>query len=701
MIHKGEVMKTYSRIFGLLIPAILLLVVYGIAQEPVQRKPTPIVRQQTTVVSQTRATQKATPTPTPSVRFRVPSKIPVESRLPDVFREGPQQRQNYPRMPSLTGMNVQTAESTVRQVQSSVQISRQSGQYTSSQAPGVVISHTPERGAFLKPGAEVVLYLNPQPGPTIPNLRGVNVEVAERMLRRPFPNLIIRRVAVPDTYVEPNTVARHTPATGEPYNARTVVTLYFRQADPVQMVFVPDVKGMLVIDAKRRLNQANLGVSVPTSRNVDEYIVTGQSPLAGTRAPIRSVVTLTVQRTVTVPDVTRRSLDDATQILGQSRLRVGSVTKSQSTAAANEVLSQNPPPGNVVAVGTGINLMVAEPRYVIVPDVQNQPRNSAERVIIRNGLTVGQVELREFSAAAGTVIGQIPAPGSRVLAGSSVNLVVAIPQMVVVPNLSGRLRNEAEQLVRRAGLVIGQVTTRESGTTNGSVLSQTPSAGERVAIGSAISLVVAVPLPATPIPTPTPTPMPTPTPAPTPTPTPTVTPTPSPVVTPTPLLFVVPDLKDKELTEAVRLVRTSQLEVGEISREDPKETASFVLKQQPEAGQLVAAGTRVNLVIGKKADGGPPRKDWLTVLLVGALGFAALFLARLWKRLRPKPGPEPVQPPAATLTFRTTMNASAVEFASSTDWQTSFALRFQPKADWGQQYITLTGGLVTAESEER
>jgi hypothetical protein len=56
--------------------------------------------------------------------------------------------------------------------------------------------------------------------------------------------------------------------------------------------------------------------------------------------------------------------------------------------------------------------------------------------------------------------------------------------------------------------------------------------------------------------------------------------------------------------------------------------------------------------------------------------------------------------PAPTLRFRSIMNASSSEFAASTELQTSFALRFQPKADWGQQYITQTGGPIAAERQE-
>jgi beta-lactam-binding protein with PASTA domain len=196
-----------------------------------------------------------------------------------------------------------------------------------------------------------------------------------------------------------------------------------------------------------------------------------------------------------------------------------------------------------------------------------------------------------------------------------------------------------------------------------------------------------------------------------PTPTPTVTPTPTPTVTPTPV--VVPDVRKKELIEAIGLLRAAQLNVGDVTKKDPNETANSVLEQQPLPGQQVAVASRINLVIGKQSETGGLIKAPLNILGVIALGFFALLLGRLWRRFRSKPGEaranfnthkipphdEP-PPPAPTLRFHSIMNASSSEFAASTELQTSFALRFQPKADWGQQHITHTGGLIAAESEE-
>ena len=82
--------------------------------------------------------------------------------------------------------------------------------------------------------------------------------------------------------------------------------------------------------------------------------------------------------------------------------------------------------------------------------------------------------------------------GTRAAAGSAVNLTVwagAAQPTVSVPNVVGSQRQAAEARLRRARLVAGEVTTRPGGRKD-FVLSQDPTAGTRVAAGSAVKLTV-------------------------------------------------------------------------------------------------------------------------------------------------------------------------------------------------------------------
>src|SRR5262245_1948516 len=92
----------------------------------------------------------------------------------------------------------------------------------------------------------------------------------------------------------------------------------------------------------------------------------------------------------------------------------------------------------------------------------------------------------------GSVISQNPAAGTQGATGSAVALVVSSgPPQVAVPNVVGLTQAAATSAITGANLVVGTVTTASSTTVpSGSVISQNPTAGTQIAIGSAVALVV-------------------------------------------------------------------------------------------------------------------------------------------------------------------------------------------------------------------
>ncbi|MBP6820449.1 MAG: PASTA domain-containing protein [Acidobacteria bacterium] len=749
-------MKTYGRIVvALLILTALLLAMTAFAQE---KSKVTTIKQRPPLVLDTRAT-RATPTPTPTPGLRIPGKISTGASLPEVFRDQQKRDPQQPKMPNVIGQHFKTADSMVRERQPNARISlAESPRYSPDVKPFAVIYQSLKEGTDLKPGVEVTLVYNPQQPrpvyPKMPDLVGMDIRSAQAKLSSDAPNYPQRALeeSVFNPRFKPGEVVNQSPRAGMDLQPRGVAVMYYNPQQP--KVIVPDVMGLAVPDAVRKIGQNNLVARLPRRGTLDNFIVTGQSPQAGTAVEARSAVALTVAAAVVVPDVRRSLLDDAQRTISQNRLTVGSVRAQISSVRQDEVLSQSPEPNSVVVEGTTVNLVIARTQQVRVPDVLNQQQGNAEQGLTNARLTVGQVAKRESPRAAGTVLDQNPRAGTMVNIGSPVSLVIATPETVAVPDLRNRTQGNAEQVIASARLAVGQVTTRESPLTVGTVLDQNPRAGTMVNIGSPVSLVIATPetvavpdlrnrtqgnaeqviasarlavgqvttqqatvaagtvlsqnpaagtritvgsrvnfVIAVDMPIPPPSPPQSPRPPQSPQPEP---PKPGDDV-------VVPDLVKKELPEVFGLLRTVGLGVGDVKKKDEKEAASFILEQQPAAGQRVKPGTLVNLVIGKKPDGGL-WKEWPKVLLVGAFGFGALLLGRLWKRLRPKPDPSPdppnPEPVTPVLSFRSTMNANSSEFAASTDLQISFSLRFLPKADWGQQHITLTGGFVAAESEE-
>ena len=132
---------------------------------------------------------------------------------------------------------------------------------------------------------------------------------------------------------------------------------------------------------------------------------------------------------------------------------------------------------------------------VPVPDVLGLTQSGAETMISGTGLVVGTVTQEHSNTVpAGNVISQTPEAGTLVLAGTPVSLVVSLgPQMVTVHDVVGLTQSSAETAITGAGLVVGTVTRQYSDTVPaGRVISQSPAAGDSVASGSPVSLVVSL-----------------------------------------------------------------------------------------------------------------------------------------------------------------------------------------------------------------
>lgn len=195
---------------------------------------------------------------------------------------------------------------------------------------------------------------------------------------------------------------------------------------------------------------------------------------------------------IAVPSLLGLPRAAAETALARAGLKPGTVTEQESRYAPGTVIGQSPDPADEIAPEIPVDLVVAVAIRPTVPDLRGLSLAEATGRIEALGLMRGTVAERESKdAAEGTVLTQEPLAGMRVEPGSAVSLVVAVapPPTVAVPELAGRSRDEAERLLKAAGLAPGQVTEKEGGRP-GVVLAQAPKAGTEVPAGSPVSLVV-------------------------------------------------------------------------------------------------------------------------------------------------------------------------------------------------------------------
>jgi beta-lactam-binding protein with PASTA domain len=292
-----------------------------------------------------------------------------------------------------------------------------------------------------------------------------------------------------------------------------------------------------------------LGVTPRAAQAVDEFAtprprITAK-PTVGTR-----VSEIYVLR---APDLVGQPVASARAMLERGRLHAGRETSQLTNEhPAGTVIAQDPKPGTALQPGASVNLWIATPprvaampapapqrlppgtrvpstdggrapgasdrsdyptlppqrQDVIVPNLIGQTAETASAVLAKPGLSLGDRRRQDSEAPVGTVIAQTPVAGTRVHPGTSIDVTIAVPALVAVPDLTGETPLQAARLLRRSQLALGQERQRESQAPAGTVIRQSPAAGTRVPRETLVNVLIATaPAPA-PLPTSSTTPVP-------------------------------------------------------------------------------------------------------------------------------------------------------------------------------------------------
>lgn len=198
---------------------------------------------------------------------------------------------------------------------------------------------------------------------------------------------------------------------------------------------------------------------------------------------------------VTVPDVSRLSLQEAQSLLSSYGLR-HEVTERRSNTAypANYVIDQTPSPAEIVKPNRKVYLTVntVNTPQVVVPKVVNLSLRNARIQLQNYGLEMGTVSF-ESSRFKSSVLRQSVAAGDTVAKGTVVDLTVSdgLGQKVVkIPDIVGMKLTEAQQKLREAGLRAGELRFRPSASHPPNIILDYTPRQEEVVEGESLMLVV-------------------------------------------------------------------------------------------------------------------------------------------------------------------------------------------------------------------
>lgn len=222
-------------------------------------------------------------------------------------------------------------------------------------------------------------------------------------------------------------------------------------------VHVPSLRGMTIEEARSQTAGLDLNLIVDHtyySTDVAAGRIVNQSPSPGAVVrrewQVRVSQSLGPQR-VQVPSVLGMQERTALMTLRNSGLQSGSASHlPEDSAAEGTVLAQDPPPRAQGIEQPSVHLLVAVPdtseaNGFLMPDLHGQPIDNVRAAFARAGIRLAplrtldapipQVPAVSTSGGApapvrplvlpGSIVGQAPAPGTRIAVGDSVQLTVA------------------------------------------------------------------------------------------------------------------------------------------------------------------------------------------------------------------------------------------------------------------------------------
>ena len=262
-----------------------------------------------------------------------------------------------------------------------------------------------------------------------------------------------------------------------------------------------------------------------------------------------------------VPKVTSMQLREARERLDKAGFENVEVERESSLAPVDEVLAQEPDPGEQAARDDVIALVVSDgPGDVRVPSVEGLTRSQAVRELRSEDLRPRVLLRASERVDAGIAIGTSPKEGTEVERRSSIRLIVSSgPEAIDVPNLVGLSLDSATSRLDDLDLTY-RVTRQESDRPEDEVIAQDPGAGSSLEPGGTVELTVSEPVEQ----------------------------------------VSVPFVTDLPEADALRVLQGDGLE-GTVRRRDVEDETQdgVVIEQRPGAGVDVDSGSSVILVVGR------------------------------------------------------------------------------------------------------
>ena len=226
-------------------------------------------------------------------------------------------------------------------------------------------------------------------------------------------------------------VAEVDPPSGERVEVGTTVTAKLSSGS--DSVVIPEITNMTPEAAQEAVEALGLVWELDANKvdsdSVEEGKIAKVNPSVGKKVKKGSTVKGTVssgKKTVTVPDLTGMTQDQAREYLTQVGLQVGNVqTSDDPSQSAGKILSSSPAAGETLNKGESVSITVASGKVALPDTIVGYEQASVVAALQALTLDVSIVEEYSDTLAAGGVLSSSPSSGSIVPQGSTVHLTVS------------------------------------------------------------------------------------------------------------------------------------------------------------------------------------------------------------------------------------------------------------------------------------
>lgn len=285
--------------------------------------------------------------------------------------------------------------------------------------------------------------------------------------------------------------------------------------DTSDKVKVPDVLGMTLEEAKKALNDEKLGFKYEYGYSKEDDVdkVYDTNPEIGSFVDKNTTITVYISKgvkKVEMVDVLGKTQNEAEEAIIKAELKYTFQYKETTDdSLIGKVESTDPVAGTTVNAGTQVTVVLYKGKNEVnikMPDLSNKSEADAKKELEDLGFDINNVSVErayDNEVEEGYVITQNgPKVGEETPSTAKIGLVVSLGKPII-PDIVGKTKSEAEELLDKYSLKLGKVTEKHDDKVEaGKIISINGySVNDSVNIGTAIDVVISLGVEQTPAPT--------------------------------------------------------------------------------------------------------------------------------------------------------------------------------------------------------